>query len=93
MNELHFKPSKVETRVRRLSHWNRRAWQQIVNLETRLDVVENQLQISDSPNETFPEGDPWEREIVTNVIWLPAFRAFVLGVAIGAIIAMVILWS
>lgn len=75
-----------------LSHWNRRAWQEIAILKARIEELETRVDTTTGGNyEYSPEGDPWDTETVTNKIavgW-----AFIGGFVLASILWIVILWG
>jgi hypothetical protein len=69
-------------RTSKLQHWNRRAWQEIAILKTRIEILEKAMKIDTGGDyEYAPEGDPWEPEIIHDYKF--SLFCFIIGVLVG----------
>lgn len=73
-----------------LAHWNRRAWQEIAIIKTRIDELERRTEIDTGGDSPYaPKGDPWEREVITNKLFIG--WAYVAGFVTGSILWILLL--
>lgn len=68
--------------LERVNHWNRRAWQEIVVLKKRVEIIEEKTSVETGGDFVHAvEGDPWEREVIID--HKTAVMTFWLGMAAG----------
>lgn len=81
--------SKGESDIKKLRRWNRRAWQEITILRSRVEQIEGKLEMdTGGDSEWIPEGDPWDVEVVyrsnPRMFTGIAIVSFVLGILVCA---------
>lgn len=83
-------PTNRPGNVQKLQHWNRRAWQELSIIKTRLEILEKEIKVETGGDYEFaPEGDPWEQETVYIRDKGMVIFAFLLGVLVGAAIILI----
>lgn len=79
-----------ERNLRKLHHWNRRAWEEIVILRKRVEIIERQTGVETGGDYYFREDEkPWEVETVYD--YRLTIFAFFFGMFVGAAIMVAIL--
>ena len=81
------------SRLNKYEHWNRRVWQEIAIIKSRLDAIEDEVKVDTGGDYEFaPEGDPWEKETVYERVGARmVIGGFLLGIVVGIALTVAVI--